>query len=105
MRLPPEAKLAGPDVPEKKLLREAFAGWLPDDLLWREKAEFGDGSGARDVMSEAVSGEIDDEAFATERDAVEPPLRTKEELAYFRIFREHLPGVRPEVALSRFARA
>ena len=39
------------------------------------------------------------------RDAVDPPLRTKEELAYFRIFSEHLEGVRPEVAISRFARA
>jgi asparagine synthase (glutamine-hydrolysing) len=36
---------------------------------------------------------------------VDPPLRTKEELAYFRIFRAHLPAVRPEVAISRFARA
>ena len=37
--------------PEKRLLREAFTGWLPDELLWRAKAEFGDGSGARDVLS------------------------------------------------------
>jgi asparagine synthase (glutamine-hydrolysing) len=92
-------------VPEKRLLREAFDGWLPDDLLWREKAEFGDGSGARDVMSAAVTAGISDAEFAAERDAVDPPLRTKEELAYHRIFREHLPGVRAEVVLSRFARA
>jgi asparagine synthase (glutamine-hydrolysing) len=105
MRLPPEAKLAGPGVPEKKLLREAFDGWLPKALLWREKAEFGDGSGARDVMSEVVSADIGDAEFEAERGAVEPPLRTKEELAYHRIFRAHLPGVRAEVALSRFARA
>jgi asparagine synthase (glutamine-hydrolysing) len=105
MRLPPEAKLAGPGVPEKKLLREAFEGWLPDALLWREKAEFGDGSGARDVMSAVISEAISDAEFEAERGAVEPPLRTKEELAYHRIFRAHLPGVRAEVALSRFARA
>jgi asparagine synthase (glutamine-hydrolysing) len=105
LRLPPEAKLSGPGVPEKKLLREAFDGWLPEDLLWRKKAEFGDGSGARDVLSEATEATIDDAEFDAERAAVEPPLRTKEELAYFRIFREHLQGVRPEVAISRFARA
>lgn len=105
MRLPPEAKLARPGEPEKKLLREAFAGWLPDDLLWREKAEFGDGSGARDVLTDRVEATVSDEEFEAERHAVEPPLRTKEELAYFRLFREHLPAVRPEVALSRFARA
>jgi asparagine synthase (glutamine-hydrolysing) len=105
LRLPPAAKVAGPGVPEKRLLREAFAGWLPDDLLWRDKAEFGDGSGARDVLSAATEAQISDAEFEAERDAVTPPLRTKEELAYFRIFREHLSGVRAEVAISRFARA
>jgi asparagine synthase (glutamine-hydrolysing) len=98
-------KLTPPGRPEKAVLREAFTGWLPDELLWRDKAEFGDGSGARDVLSETVSAQITDEEFAAERGAVDPPLRTKEELAYFRIFRAHLVGVRPEVAISRFARA
>jgi len=105
LRLPGGYKLAGRRQPEKRLLREAFAGWLPEDLLWREKAEFGDGSGARDVLSEAVAAEIGDEEFEAERDAVTPPLRSKEELAYYRIFREHLAGVRAEVAISRFATA
>jgi asparagine synthase (glutamine-hydrolysing) len=105
LSLPPEAKVAGPGVPEKKLLREAFSGWLPEDLLWRDKAEFGDGSGARDVLSAVTEETISDAEFAAERDAVTPPLRTKEELAYYRIFRAHLEGVRPEVAISRFARA
>ena len=95
LRLPPEAKIARPGEPEKKLLREAFDGWLPDELLWREKAEFGDGSGARDVLSEAIEADISDEEFAAERDAVDPPLRTKEELAYYRVWREHLAGHQP----------
>ena len=105
LSLPPDVKVAGPGQPEKKLLREAFDGWLPDDLLWRDKAEFGDGSGARDVLSEAVTVDITDDEFESERHAVDPPLRTKEELAYYRIFNEHLDGVRAEVAISRFARA
>jgi asparagine synthase (glutamine-hydrolysing) len=105
LSLPPDVKVAPPGEPEKKLLREAFAGWLPDELLWRDKAEFGDGSGARDVLSDAMSAGITNEEFEAERFAVDPPLRTKEELAYYRIFREHLEGVRAEVAISRFARA
>ena len=43
--------------------------------------------------------------FERERGAVDPPLRTREELAYHRIFAEHLPGVRPERTLGRFATA
>ncbi len=37
--------------------------------------------------------------------AVEPALRTKEELAYYRVWREHLQGISAERTLSRFARA
>jgi asparagine synthase (glutamine-hydrolysing) len=105
MRVPPAAKGTGSGRPEKALLREAFTGWLPEDLLWRDKAEFGDGSGARDVLSAAVEADITDAELAAERDAVVPPLRTKEELAYFRVFRAHLAGIRPEAVISRFARA
>src|SRR3954454_13037657 len=105
LRVPASAKLRGPGVPEKQLLREAFRGWLPDEILWREKAEFGDGSGARDVLSEVTEAGISDEEFEAERGAVDPPLRTKEELAYYRVWREHLQGISPERTLSRFARA
>jgi asparagine synthase (glutamine-hydrolysing) len=102
LRIPPGEKQGRP---EKRLLREAFSGWLPEKLLWRTKAEFGDGSGARDVLSRAVEATVSDAEFEAERGAVEPPLRTKEEVAYYRVWREHLEGISPERTLSRFARA
>ncbi len=105
LRVPAQEKLASADRPEKLLLRRAFDGWLPDELLWRDKAEFGDGSGARDVLSAAVEAQITEGELAAERDAVVPPLRTREELAYYRIWVEALEGVRPELALTRFATA
>jgi asparagine synthase (glutamine-hydrolysing) len=105
MRIPAELKISGPDRPEKKLLREAFEGWLPHDLLWRVKAEFGDGSGARDALSSAVEAQVSADEFEAERNAVTPPLRTREEAYYHRIFHEHLGGVRAEVAISRHATA
>ena len=105
LRLPPGFKLAGPGQPEKRLLREAFAGWLPDELLWRDKAEFGDGSGAADVLTAAIEAGVTDAEFERERSQVKPALRTREELAYYRIFRAHLDGVRPEATISRFATA
>jgi asparagine synthase (glutamine-hydrolysing) len=102
LRIPPGEKQG---MPEKRLLREAFTGWLPDELLWRAKAEFGDGSGARDALSQAVAATVSDAEFEAERGAVEPALRTKEEVAYYRVWREHLQGISPERTLSRFARA
>jgi asparagine synthase (glutamine-hydrolysing) len=99
------AKAARPGEPEKRGLREAFTGWLPEELLWREKSQFGDGSGAAEVLTDALEGSITGQELAAERGTVDPPLRTREELAYLRIFRDHLPGVRPERTLERFATA
>ena len=67
---------------EKLILREAFADWVPDEILWREKAEFGDGSGAADVL--ALDGDSQEEA-------------------YREIFLEHLRGIDPARTLTRFA--
>ena len=53
----------------------------------------------------AVEADISDAEFEAERGAVEPPLRTKEELAYYRVLREHLQGVSAERTCRRFARA
>ncbi len=103
--LPASEKQVTPERLEKALLREAFDGWLPEDLLWRVKAEFGDGSGARDVLSEAITADITDADFEKERGAVDPPLRTREELAYYRVWRAHLGDISAERTLSRFARA
>ncbi|HLM28242.1 MAG TPA: asparagine synthase B [Thermoleophilaceae bacterium] len=103
--LPAAWKVAGPDDPEKRLLREAFDGWLPEDLLWRGKEQFGDGSGASKVLTEVLELRISEEEFEAEKDQLDPPVRTREELAYLRIFREYLPRVRIDRTLTRFATA
>src|SRR3954470_14577656 len=105
LRLPAACKLASTGKPEKWLLREAFEGWLPHDFLWRGKSQFGDGSGAAAVLTDAVAATVSEQEFEAERHALDPPLRTREELAYYRIFREHLAGVRAEATVGRFATA
>jgi asparagine synthase (glutamine-hydrolysing) len=102
--LPPSSKLASNGKPEKWMLREAFEGWLPHEFLWRGKSQFGDGSGAASVLQDVMEESVTEEEFDREKDALDPPLRTREELAYYRIFREHLAHVRPE-AIGRFATA
>ncbi len=105
LKLPAGWKVSGEDQPEKRLLRLAFEGWLPHKFLWREKSQFGDGSGAASVLTEAVEETVSEVEFERERDEVEPELRTREEAGYYRIFREHLRAVRPELTLGRFATA
>jgi asparagine synthase (glutamine-hydrolysing) len=105
LKLPAGWKLSGEDQPEKRLLRLSFEGWLPHKFLWREKSQFGDGSGAADVLQEVVAESVPHHEFEREREEVEPELRTREEAGYYRIFREHLRAVRPELTLGRFATA
>jgi asparagine synthase (glutamine-hydrolysing) len=100
--LPARWKLAHEDRAEKWLLRRAFEGWLPDELLWRRKAQFGEGTGARDVLRDHYGAEVSDEEFARERGRIDPPLRTPEEVAYFRIFQRYLTGMDPEGVVGRF---
>jgi asparagine synthase (glutamine-hydrolysing) len=103
LALPPVWKVAGPGQPEKRLLREAFDGWLPESLLWRAKSQFGDGSGMASVLRERMEQSVSDEEYLAERDTVKPALRSREELAYHRIFARHLPGVRPSATIGQFA--
>src|SRR3954468_5678622 len=105
LALPETAKIPGEGKPEKYLLRIAFDGWLPEDVLWRGKIQFGDGSGAADVIQQRAEESISDEEFVELEHEVEPPLRTKEEAAYYRMFPTCLPNVRPEKTISRFATA
>ncbi len=105
MSLPAAWKSVDDDRPEKWLLRKAFAGWLPEHLLWRKKAQFGDGSGAASVLRDVMAATVTDDAFARERITVDPALRSREEVAYYRIFREALEGIDPAQTVGLFVTA
>jgi len=95
MRTNPSAKMCpGPTI-EKKIVREAFAGMLPDEIAWRQKEQFSDGVGYSwiDTLKKITSEAVTDEqmAHAAERFPVNPPLN-KEEYFYRSIFAEHFPS-------------
>jgi len=103
LALPARWKLADGERAEKWLLRRAFEGWMPDELLWRRKAQFGEGTGARAVLREHYGAMVSEEEFERERDALDPALRTREEAAYYRLFQQHLTGMDPGGVVGRFA--
>lgn len=105
MALPPAWKLVTEDRDAKWLLRRAFDGWLPDEVLWRRKEQFGEGTGMNDVLREHFEATVTDADLAAEADAVAPPLRTREELAYYRMFSHALQGVDAQTTVGRFAEA
>jgi asparagine synthase (glutamine-hydrolysing) len=91
--------------PEKWLLRTAFEGWLPDWLLWRRKEQFGDGTGASDVLTEYAAAQIDAREFERLRAASPTELRTPEEAYYYELFAEQFGDVDVDDVVGRFAAA
>ena len=94
MRLNPQAKMCGGGKMEKHILREAFTGLLPDEILWRQKEQFSDGVGYSwiDSLKAFAEKEVTDQQMATAsfRFPVNTP-DTKEGYLYRTIFEEHFP--------------
>lgn len=95
MRLNPEAKMCPGKTIEKKIVREAFADMLPEDVAWRQKEQFSDGVGyswidtLKAVTAQAVTdGQM---AHAAERFPINTPMN-KEEYYYRSIFEEYFPS-------------
>ena len=94
MRLNPKAKMCPGQEIEKKILRQAFADLLPEEIAWRQKEQFSDGVGYSwiDTLKRITSEQVSDEqmAHAAERFPIHTPL-CKEEYFYRSIFEEHFP--------------
>jgi asparagine synthase (glutamine-hydrolysing) len=96
MMLDPEVKLARNAVHsrpiEKWPLRRAFEGYIPNEVLWRQKEQFSDRVGYNwiNMLKATAESEITDAMMsgATERFPVKTP-ETKEAYFYRQIFEHH----------------
>lgn len=95
MRQNPVAKMCPGTTIEKKIVREAFADMLPEDVAWRQKEQFSDGVGYSwiDTLKEITANAVSDEqmAHAAEKFPINPPMN-KEEYYYRSIFEEYFPS-------------
>lgn len=78
------------DAVEKRVLREAFEGYLPHDILWRQKDGMSDAVGTNwvDEVKKYAENEVDPHMFQETRIQARghnTPL-TKEEVLYRTIF-------------------
>ncbi|AXF55581.1 asparagine synthase B [Salicibibacter kimchii] len=90
MKIPAELKLKDDQI-EKWVLRQAYGGDLADNIIWRDKAEFSEGSGALDILetyAEKQYGEQEVEEANQENEWV----RSKQELLYYQIFKRYFPN-------------
>jgi len=93
LKLPRNAERPRPI--EKFPLRKAFEGYLPDEILWRQKEQFSDGVGYAwiDALKATAEREVTDGmmAGASERFPVKTP-ETKEGYLYRQLFEHHFPS-------------
>lgn len=93
VRIPVEYKLyqeANGEPMEKWILRKAVEDLLPEQVLWRPKVKFWQGTGVKDLLAAYAETRISDGDFRRERRLPDGSLlNTKEELLYYRIFKEH----------------
>ncbi len=88
LSLPPQFKIHGRERVEKWLLRKAFPDALPEELLWRNKQKFAEGTGSFEVIRDEANRQISNAELEREKGRVPVPVRTKEELFCYRLFSE-----------------
>ena len=95
MNIDPADKMCSDGKAEKYVLRKAFEGIIPDEVLWRQKEQFSDGVGYNWIDSlKANAGEKvsdDNLANAKRKFPIQPPT-TKEGYYYREIFDEMYPS-------------
>lgn len=87
-RIPLDYKF-GPDLTEKWILRNGFKKIIPKMVATRRKEKFSKGAGSINFLKEFSEEQISDTEF--EKAKNKSHVRSKEELYYFKIFREIFP--------------
>jgi asparagine synthase (glutamine-hydrolysing) len=107
LSLPSEWKLHESGRPAKALLRRAYKGLLPDEIVYRPKMKFSKGAGSSDILAERAEQKISDKQFQAEQKRLKRDwdynLQNKEALLYYQMLREHYQDewIMPNMGRSR----
>jgi asparagine synthase (glutamine-hydrolysing) len=95
LRLPPEMKIKRDGtITEKYIFRLAMQGSLPDEVLWRPKSKLWRGAGVDTLLEQYAEETVTDADFSRERRLPNGwQVNTKEELLYYRIFKQYFDDV------------
>lgn len=91
MDLDPVHKMCGKGKMEKTILRQAFQGYIPDEILWRQKEQFSDGVGYSwiDSLRAHAEREVTDKQMASARHRFPVKTPPTKEGYWFRSIFEH----------------
>jgi asparagine synthase (glutamine-hydrolysing) len=93
--------------PAKDLLRRAYEGLLPDEIVYRPKMKFSKGAGSSDILAERAEEKVSDSDFQQEKERLQHDwdytLPNKEALLYYKMLREHYQDewIMPNMGRSR----
>jgi len=91
MSIPVSMKI-GPEGQEKWILRKAYEHMLPKEIVYRKKDKFSVGAGSSLKLAEVAEKTLSDREFLEMKVTPEGnELRSKEELMYYKIFKEFYP--------------
>ncbi|MEM8777813.1 MAG: asparagine synthase B [Cyanobacteria bacterium P01_G01_bin.49] len=86
-RIPAHLKLKGNPLVEKWILRKAFEDILPEEIVWRKKEQFDEGSGTVDLLTETLKEIMNEEqAQQYRKHHSNVNLRSAEECYYHQLF-------------------
>lgn len=108
-RIKPDLLMYRDDYMEKKIIRDSFKGYLPDEILYRSKEAFSDAVSSNEInwaktIQLVVEKEISNEELINHSFTFNPP-RTKDALYFRKVFESFYPGrdcVIPHYWLPKF---
>jgi asparagine synthase (glutamine-hydrolysing) len=101
MRIHPRNKVRKDRNTGKYILRKVASKYLPDDIAWRDKEKFWEGSGIEDTLEKKINTIITDKEFSDNRKSPDSPnLRNKEEAYYYKVFNDYYSDIDIDNILS-----
>jgi asparagine synthase (glutamine-hydrolysing) len=90
LAIPARWMIRGPQSTDKWPLRQGLADALPEEVIWRSKSKFWQGSGTGELLSQYASQRVSDHDFQQGRDLGNgDQLNSKEEYLYYQIFHQY----------------
>ncbi|MCI0715919.1 MAG: asparagine synthase B [Chlorobi bacterium] len=86
LKIPMRLKKTNSSRIEKYILRKAFESYLPDEIIWREKLKFSEGTGFEGLFKKISEKRISDSEFLTEKRKTNMNIRGKDELFFYKIY-------------------
>ena len=101
MKIPPKNKVRKDKNTGKYVLRNVASKYLTDEIAWRGKDKFWEGSGIENTLENKINTIITNKEFSSiVKSSDSPNLRNKEEVYYYKVFKDYYSDINIENIIS-----